>query len=51
MQLLTRRPVKVAAVALADKTARIAWVVLARGESPPIEWGKERTRGGDAQSG
>ncbi len=32
-KLLERKPPKVAAVALANKTARIAWVVLARGES------------------
>ena len=31
MQLLARRPAKVVAVALANKMARIAWVVLARG--------------------
>jgi len=31
-KLLARRPVKVVAVALANKTARIAWAVLARGE-------------------
>ncbi len=30
--LLARRPTKVAAVALANKTARIAWAVLARGD-------------------
>jgi transposase len=33
MQLLARRPAKVVAVALANKTARIAWAVLARGET------------------
>ena len=32
-QLLTRRPAKLAAVALANKTARIAWAILARGEN------------------
>ena len=32
-QLLGRRPAKVVAVALANKMARTAWVVLARGES------------------
>lgn len=32
-QLLARRPAKVVAVALANKMARTAWVVLARGES------------------
>jgi transposase len=31
MQLLARRPAKVVAVALANKMARIAWAVLARG--------------------
>ncbi len=30
--LLTRRPTKVAAVAMANKTARIIWAVLARGQ-------------------
>jgi len=36
-QLLARRPAKLVAVALANKMARTAWVVLARGESyrPP----------------
>jgi transposase len=33
IQLLQRRPAKVAIVALANKMARIAWAVLARGES------------------
>jgi len=32
-ELIARRPTKVAAVALANKMARIAWVLLARGES------------------
>jgi transposase len=32
IQLLARRPAKVVAVALANKTARIAWAMLARGE-------------------
>ncbi|MBU2581598.1 MAG: IS110 family transposase [Alphaproteobacteria bacterium] len=32
-QLLARRPAKVVAVALANRTARIAWAVLARGET------------------
>lgn len=32
-QLLARRPAKVVIVALANKIARIAWVVLARGET------------------
>jgi transposase len=30
--LLERKPARVATVAMANKTARIAWVVLARGE-------------------
>ena len=33
MQLLARRPAKVVAVALANKMARIAWAVLAKGET------------------
>jgi transposase len=33
IQLLARRPAKVAAVALANKMARIAWAVLARGDT------------------
>lgn len=32
-QLLRRRPTKVAAVALANKTARIVWAMLARGQT------------------
>jgi transposase len=32
-QLLARRPFKVVAVALANKMARIAWALLAKGES------------------
>ena len=31
-QLLERKPARVVSVALANKTARIAWAVLARGE-------------------
>jgi transposase len=33
MKLLSRRPAKVVAVALANKMARIAWVILAKGET------------------
>jgi transposase len=32
IELLGRRPTKVVAVALANKMARIAWAVLAKGE-------------------
>ena len=32
-ELLGRRPTKVVAVALANKMARVAWAVLARGET------------------
>jgi transposase len=32
-QLLARNPAKVAAIALANKTARIAWALLAKGET------------------
>jgi hypothetical protein len=32
VQLLERRPRKVAAVALANKIARIIWAMMARGE-------------------
>ncbi len=31
--LLARKPTKVAAVALADKAARIVWAVMTRGEA------------------
>jgi transposase len=31
MQLLARRPFKVVAIALANKMARVAWALLARG--------------------
>ena len=31
-QLLERKPAKIASVALANKTARIAWAVMARNE-------------------
>jgi len=30
--LLERRPAKVAAIALANKIARMAWVIMVRGE-------------------
>jgi len=33
IELLGRRPAKVVAVALANKMARIAWAVLAKGET------------------
>jgi transposase len=33
LQLLERRPRKVAAVALANKMARIIWAMMARGEA------------------
>jgi transposase len=32
-QLLARRPFKVAAVALANKTARVAWALVAKGDT------------------
>ena len=32
MKLLARRPTKVAAVALANKMARMAWAIMARDE-------------------
>ena len=31
--LIARRPIKVAAIALANKMARVAWVLLLRGEA------------------
>jgi hypothetical protein len=31
--LLTRRPTKVAAIALANKNARMAWAIMAKGET------------------
>jgi transposase len=33
--LLARKPTKVAAIALADKIARMAWAMMARGEGYP----------------
>src|SRR5204863_6282841 len=42
MQLLLRRPAKVAIVALGNKIARIAWAVLTRGE-PYRASARERT--------
>ncbi len=33
MKLLERKSAKLAAVALANKTARIAWVAMTRGET------------------
>ncbi len=33
LSLLARKPKKLVAVALANKAARIAWVIMARGES------------------
>ena len=32
LQLLARRPTKVAAIALANKIARMAWAMMAKGE-------------------
>ena len=32
-KLLARRPVKVAAIALANKLARMAWAIMAKGEA------------------
>ena len=32
MKLLARRPTRVAAVALANKMARMAWAIMAKGE-------------------
>jgi transposase len=45
--LLTRRPTKVAAIALANKLARMAWATMAKGErykEPAALWGNEITR-------
>jgi len=33
MKLLAKKPAKVVAVALANKMARIAWAILAKGET------------------
>ena len=43
-QLLARKPRKLAAVALANKTARIVWAMMARGEA--YRAGPARGRGG-----
>ena len=43
IKLLARRPAKVVAVALANKMARVAWAVLAKGESY-----RKPTRSGNA---
>jgi transposase len=42
-KLLTRKPAKLAAVALANKMARVAWAVLAKGETY-----REHTRSSNA---
>ena len=39
--LMARRPTKVAAVALANKSARIAWAVMVRGDGLPKQ-GRDR---------
>ena len=46
--LLTRRPTKVAAIALANKLARMAWAMMARGEryNEPAALRVERDRAG-----
>ena len=46
--LLARRPAKVAAIALANKIARMDWAMMAKGErtSNPSRWWRERDRAG-----
>jgi len=46
--LLARRPTKVAAVALANKIARMAWAMIAKGERSrnPSHWRRKRDRVG-----
>jgi transposase len=48
-QLLARKPFKVVAVALANKMARIAWALLAKGGTyrAPASAGQRRKRSGD----
>jgi len=33
LDLLARKPVRVAAIALANKTARVVWAIMTRGET------------------
>jgi transposase len=46
--LLARRPTKVAAIALANKLARMAWAMMARGEcyKEPVALGRKRNHAG-----